>query len=73
MPGVIIKDGESLDFAIRKLKRMVEKTGLPKELRKREFYEPPSKVKKRNISTAKKRMLKKTLREKNIFKKNNFK
>lgn len=73
MPSISIKENESLDFAIRRLKRAVEKAGLPKELRKREFYEPPSKVKKRHVSAAKKRVLKKILREK-IFskKKNNF-
>ncbi len=66
MPGIIIKEGETLDFALRKLKRAVEKAGLPRELRKREFYEPPSKIKKRNISAAKKRILKKSVRE-NVF------
>lgn len=72
MPGIIVKEGESLDFAIRKLKRAVEKAGLPKELRRREFYESPSKVKKRNIAAAKKRMIKKTIRESMIIKKSNI-
>ncbi len=71
MPSVIIKENESIDLAIRRLKRSVEKAGLPKELRRREFYEPPSKIKKRRISTAKKRLLKKILREKTILKKGN--
>lgn len=72
MPGIIVKEGETLDFAIRKLKRAVEKAGLPKELRRREFYEPPSKIRKRNIAAAKKRMLKKTLRETSFVRKNNI-
>ncbi|HIH2762108.1 MAG TPA: 30S ribosomal protein S21 [Candidatus Azoamicus sp.] len=54
MPSITIKENESLDFAIRRLKRSVEKAGLPKELRKREFYEPPSKIRKRCIAAAKK-------------------
>ncbi len=69
MPSITLKENESLDFAIRRLKRVVEKAGLPKELRKREFYEPPSKIKKRCISAAKKRMLKKIMREKSFLKK----
>lgn len=74
MPSITIKENESLDFAIRRLKRAVEKAGLPKELRKREFYEPPSKIKKRCVAAAKKRLLKKVLREKFFFKKKgNFK
>lgn len=71
MPSIIVKDNESIDLAIRKLKRSVEKAGLPKELRRREFYEPPSKIKKRRISTTKKRLLKKLSREKLILKKGN--
>ena len=71
MPSVTIKENESLDYAIRRLKRAVEKAGLPKELRKREFYEPPSKIRKRNIAAAKKRLLKKILREKLNIKRHN--
>lgn len=73
MTSITIKENESLDFAIRRLKRAVEKSGLPKELRKREFYEPPSKIKKRTTSAAKKRALKKLAREKLFMKKNNKK
>ena len=64
MPSIKLREGESLDSAIRKLKRAVEKTGTPKELRQREFYEPPSKVRKRKAAAAKKRLLKKLQREK---------
>ncbi len=71
MPSVIVKDNESIDLAIRKLKRTVEKAGLPKELRRREFYEPPSKIKKRRIATTKKRLFKKLIRERSTLKKNN--
>ena len=71
MPSIIVKENESLDFAIRRLKRSVERAGLPKELRKREFYEPPSKIKKRLIAAVKKRLLKRSLREKAFSKKGN--
>ncbi len=70
MPSIIIKENESIDFAIRRLKRSVEKAGLPKELRRREFYEPPSKIKKRETVSAKKRLLKRIIREKTLGKKN---
>jgi len=69
MPSIVVRENESLDFAIRRLKRAVEKAGLPKELRKREFYEPPSKIRKRHIAIAKKRLLKRILREKSYSKK----
>ena len=66
MPNVIVKDNEPIDLAIRRLKRSVERSGLPKELRRREFYEPPSKIKKRRMSSSRKRLHKKLHREKSL-------
>ncbi len=71
MPSVSVKENESLDFAIRRLKRIIEKNGLSKEVKRREFYEPPSKIRKKHISTIKKRLFKRLLREKNLLKRGN--
>ncbi|MCB1712032.1 MAG: 30S ribosomal protein S21 [Candidatus Riesia sp.] len=71
MPNVIVKDNEPIDLAIRRLKRSVERSGLPKELRRREFYEPPSKIKKRRISSSKKRLHKRLSRERLMVKRIN--
>lgn len=38
MPKVVIKEGESLDEAVKKFKRQVNKAGIIQECRKREFY-----------------------------------
>lgn len=73
MTSITLKENESLDFAIRRLKRLIEKAGLQKELRKREFYEPPSKIKKRNNTAAKKRAAKKLNRERMSTKKQKYK
>ena len=73
MTSITLKENESLDFAIRRLKRLIEKAGLQKELRKREFYEPPSKIKKRNNTAAKKRAAKKLNRERLSTKKHKYK
>jgi small subunit ribosomal protein S21 len=43
---VPVKEGESIDRALKKLKRKFEKTGVVKELRERQKFTKPS-VKKR--------------------------
>ncbi len=62
MPSVKVRDGELLESAIRRLKRMVEKAGIPKESRLRERFEKPAKSRQRAIAAAKKRLLKKLQR-----------
>lgn len=59
MPGVRVRDGESVDQAIRRFKKQCEKGGILAELRKREYYEKPSIRKKRKEVAAKKRAIKK--------------
>ena len=49
---VIVQDGESLERALRKFKRKVQRSGLYSELRKRRFYEKPSAQKKRKREAA---------------------
>ena len=39
---VPVKEGESIDRALKKLKRKFEKTGVVKELRERQKYTKPS-------------------------------
>ena len=51
MSEVRVKDGESLDNALRRFKRSCAKAGVLSELRKREHYESPS-VKRRKKSEA---------------------
>lgn len=41
MPKTIVRDGESLDEALRRFKRQVNKAGTIQEARKREFYLKP--------------------------------
>lgn len=58
MITVVVNEGELVDFAIRKLKRLVEKSGLIRELRQRERFEKPAKKRQREKIAAKKRELK---------------
>ena len=63
MPTVRVKEGENPEYALRRFKRSCEKAGLLTELRRREFYEKPTSVRKRKQAAAVKRHLKKLSRD----------
>jgi small subunit ribosomal protein S21 len=42
MPGIVIRDGDSFEAALKKFKKQCEKAGILSEVRKRESYEKPS-------------------------------
>ena len=42
MSSVRVKENEPFDVALRRFKRLIEKTGLLNDLRAREFYEKPT-------------------------------
>lgn len=55
MPGIKIKDNESLDNALARFKRQCAKAGVLAEIRKREHYEKPSVKRKKKSEAARKR------------------
>ncbi len=63
MPTVRVKENEPFDLAMRRFKRSCEKAGILAEVRRREFYEKPTAVRKRKAAAAVKRHLKKVERE----------
>ncbi len=50
-----VKDGERVDNVLRRFRKVVDKSGVLQELRKREYYEKPSVKKKRKQAAARKR------------------
>ncbi len=63
MPTVKIKENEPFDIAMRRFKRFCEKAGILAEVRRREYYEKPTQVRKRKKAAAVKRYAKKIWRE----------
>lgn len=63
MPSVRVRENEPFDIALRRFKRTCEKAGILTEIRRREYYEKPTTVRKRKAAAAVKRQLKKTERE----------
>jgi len=49
---VPVKEGESIDRALKKYKRKFEKTGVVKELRERQKFTKPSVIKREEIRKA---------------------
>ncbi|MGL4780271.1 MAG: 30S ribosomal protein S21 [Bacteroidales bacterium] len=45
---VPVKEGENIERALKKFKRKFEKTGVVKELRRRQAFEKPSVVNRKN-------------------------
>jgi small subunit ribosomal protein S21 len=55
LPGITVGSSESIDSALKRFKKQVEKGGVLSEVRKREYYEKPSEKKKKKLFAAKKR------------------
>ena len=66
--GVIVKENEKINQALRRLKKKVEDAGTLDTLRSKEFYEKPTTERKRKKGAAKARWRKK-LRENELPKK----
>jgi small subunit ribosomal protein S21 len=59
VPGIVVKDNESFESALRRFKKQCEKSGVLSEIRKREYYEKPSIKRKKKALAARKRLMKK--------------
>ena len=59
MTTIRVKDGESIEGALKRFKKATEKAGILSEIRKREHYDKPSVKKKKMALAAKKGAVKK--------------
>ncbi|MFZ5443477.1 MAG: 30S ribosomal protein S21 [Myxococcota bacterium] len=62
MTTIKLKEGESIEGALKRFKKATEKAGILSEIRKREHYEKPSVKRKKKAIAAKKRAVKKNRR-----------
>lgn len=58
MPGIVIREGDSFEAALKRFKKQVEKAGVLAEVRKREAFEKPSVKRKKKDIAARKRNVK---------------
>ncbi|MBN1851812.1 MAG: 30S ribosomal protein S21 [Pirellulales bacterium] len=55
MVKMTLRDRESAQEAVRRFRKLVERSGIKKEIRRREFYEKPSEIKRRARIRAERR------------------
>ena len=67
MANVVIDDNEALEKAIKRFKRLVEKEGIIREFKKREYYEKPSTILNRKKKAIARKLMKKTRKGKNEY------
>ena len=63
MIKVKARSGESLEGLLRRFKKMCEKEGLQKEVKRTSFYEKPSDAKRRKTRTAMKKAMQQRLKD----------
>jgi small subunit ribosomal protein S21 len=59
MPGVVVREDESFENALRRFKKQLQKSGVLGEAKKRRAYDKPSVKKKKKSLLARKRLLRK--------------
>lgn len=55
MVKLLVREKESIQEAVRRFRKMVERSGIKKEMRRREYYEKPSEIKRRARLRAERR------------------
>ncbi|HRY29218.1 MAG TPA: 30S ribosomal protein S21 [Elusimicrobiota bacterium] len=59
---VKVREGESIEEALRRFKRECERNGIMQEIKKREFYESPSVRRKKKQAEARRKMRRRMMR-----------
>lgn len=63
MVNIRVREGESIEEAIRRFKRECERNGIMQEIKKREFYRAPSVVRKEKQAEAKRKIRRRMLKD----------
>jgi len=58
MPGVIVKEDEPFEKALKRFKKSCEKAGIISDMKKHQHFEKPSEKRKRKINAAKRKRIK---------------
>ncbi len=55
MVRMFVRDRETIQEAVRRFRKLVERSGLKREMRRRQYYEKPSEIKRRARLRAERR------------------
>ncbi|MFC1836551.1 30S ribosomal protein S21 [Thermodesulfobacteriota bacterium] len=64
MPGVVVREDEPFETALRRFKKQVQRSGVLKQARKKRAYDKPSVRKKKKALEARRRLLRRLRRQK---------
>ncbi|MDR2965896.1 MAG: 30S ribosomal protein S21 [Treponema sp.] len=67
MAHITVDDSEMLEKAIKRFKRMVEKEGIIREFKKREYFEKPSTILNRKKKANARKLMKRSRKGKGEF------
>jgi len=56
MVKLVVRDRETIQEAVRRFRKLVERSGIKKEMRRREYYEKPSESNRRASLQAERRV-----------------
>ncbi|MBN2875007.1 MAG: 30S ribosomal protein S21 [Spirochaetales bacterium] len=59
MSQIIVDESEPLEKALKRFKRMVEKEGIIREWKKREYFEKPSAIRNRKEKAMRRKLMRK--------------
>jgi small subunit ribosomal protein S21 len=62
MPGVVVKEDETFESALKRFKKQVQRSGVLRETKRRRGYDKPSVKRKKKSVLARKRILRKLRR-----------
>ena len=63
MVNVKVRDGESIEDALRRFKRECERNGIMQEIKRREYFESPAARKKRKAADARRKLKRRSMRQ----------
>jgi small subunit ribosomal protein S21 len=58
MPGILVRNGEPFERALKRFKKACEKAGIISDMKKNQHFEKPSERRKRKIAAAKRKRIK---------------
>ncbi len=58
MPGIQLREQEPVEVALRKFKKQTERSGVLADVRRKDYFEKPSIMKKKKSISARKRAVK---------------
>ena len=67
MAHIIVDDSEPLEKAIKRFKRSVEKEGIIREYKKREYFEKPSTVLNRKKKAIRRKLMQKARKGRPVY------